>query len=126
MPMLEGLWSVEVMSPEGGISAGVLVFQPRRVFGDFFEGGRILGGDRSYFYTGNYTVENHGVTGDVEVVHYANDTHPSFGPDRNFRMKLSGNLDQHVDRDVLQFSAQRADDPDRKWSLRLIRRMQSS
>ncbi len=124
--MLEGLWSVEVMSPKGGISAGVLVFQPRRVFGDFFEGGRILGGDRNYVYAGDYTVENYSVTGDVEVVHYADDTHPSFGPDRSFRIRLSGKLDHHVDREVLQFSAQRVDDPDRQWSLRLIRRMQRS
>ncbi len=123
--MLEGLWSVEVMSPKGGINAGVLVFQPRRVFGDFFEGGRIFGGDRNYVYAGDYTVENYGVTADIKVVHYAGDTHPSFGPDKGFRIKLSGELDHHVERDVLQFSAQRVDDPDRKWSLRLIRRMQS-
>jgi hypothetical protein len=77
-------------------------------------------------YAGDYTVENYSVTGDVEVIHYADDTHPSFGPDRNFRIKLSGKLDQHVDREVLQFSAQRVDDPDRQWSLRLIRRVQPS
>ena len=84
--MLEGLWSVEVMSPKGGISAGVLVFQPRRLFGDFFEAGRILGGDRNYVYAEDYTIENYSVTGDVKVVHYADDTHPSFGPDRSFRI----------------------------------------
>ncbi len=124
--MLEGLWSVEVMSPDGALAAGVFVFQPRRVFGDFFEGGRILGGDRNYVYAGDYTVENYGVTGDLEVIHYADETHPSFGPDRNFRIKLLGDLDQHVDRDVLQFSAERVDDPDCKWSLRLIRRKRPS
>ncbi|MFQ5936857.1 MAG: hypothetical protein ACE5LB_10655 [Acidiferrobacterales bacterium] len=121
--MLEGLWSVEIMSPSGGLNAGVMVFQPRRVFGDFFEDGRILGGDRNYFYSGTYTVENHGVTGDFEVVHYADDTHPSFGPDKKFRMKISGKLDRHVNRDVLQFSGYRVDTPDDQLSLRLTRRV---
>ena len=123
--MLKGLWSMEVMSPEGGISAaGVLVFYPRKVFGDFFEDGQILGGDRNYLYAGDYMIENYGVSGDIEVVHYADDTHPSFGPEKSFRIKFSGELDHLVDREVLQFSAERPDDPTQQWSLRLIRRKQ--
>ena len=55
---LEGLWSAELRDGDHGSNIGVLVFRPRRVFGDFYEEGRICGGDRFCVYHGTYVIEN--------------------------------------------------------------------
>ena len=57
---LEGLWSAELRADDCSSNIGVLVFRPRRVFGDFYEEGRIRGGDRSCVYHGTYVIENFG------------------------------------------------------------------
>ena len=55
---LEGLWSAELREGDHGSNIGVLVFRSRRVFGDFYEEGRIRGGDRFCVYHGTYVIEN--------------------------------------------------------------------
>lgn len=47
---MEGLWTIEFGSSEGVYSGGVVVFS----------GGKIMGGDAAYYYTGRYDVSNAG------------------------------------------------------------------
>lgn len=46
--MVEGLWTAEFGSSSGAFGGGVAVFH----------GGKIMGGDAGYFYTGNYALHD--------------------------------------------------------------------
>ncbi len=50
---------------------GILTFQRLRVFGDFYENGRILGGDSHYYISGTYRIENFGLSMQYTLTHYA-------------------------------------------------------
>lgn len=116
---LEGLWSAELRAGDQGVNIGVLVFRPRRVFGDFYEEGRIRGGDRCCLYHGTYVIENFGFNADLTVVRYrADESQPVFAGDGV--MKLAGTIEPGVTRRVIEFSASGA--PGSAGSLRLIRR----
>ena len=116
---LEGLWSAELRAGDRGTNIGVLVFRPHRVFGDFYEEGRIRGGDRSCVYHGTYVIENFGFTADVAVTRYrAGESRPVFPDDGD--MKLSGTIESWVARRVVEFTV--SDAPDGARTLRLIRR----
>ena len=60
---LEGLWSAELRAGDHSANIGVLIFHPRKVFGDFYDEGRIRGGDRFCVYHGTYVIENRGLHG---------------------------------------------------------------
>ena len=116
---LEGLWSAELRADDQGANIGVLVFRPRRVFGDFYEEGRIRGGDRFCVYHGTYVIENFGFTADVTVTRYrAGEPRPVFPGDGV--MKLAGTIEAGVERQVVEFPVGGA--PQGARSLRLIRR----
>ena len=116
---LEGLWSAELRAGDQGVNIGVLVLRPRRVFGDFYEEGRIRGGDRSFVYQGTYVIENFGFTADVSVTRYgAGEPRPAFSGDGV--MKLTGTIESGVARRVVEFAV--TDAPCGARSLRLIRR----
>ena len=116
---LEGLWSAELRAGERGANIGVLVFRPRRVFGDFYEEGRIRGGDRFCVYHGTYVIENFGFTADVAVTRYrTGEPRPVF-PGDGF-MRLAGSIESGVARQVIEFAVSGA--PEGARSLRLIRR----
>lgn len=116
---LEGLWSAELRADERSSNIGVVVFRPRRVFGDFYEEGRIRGGDRSCVYHGTYVIENFAFTADVNVTRYrADESRPVFPNDGV--MKLAGTIEPGVARRVVEFAV--ADAPGGARSLRLIRR----
>jgi len=116
---LEGLWSAELRTGDQDVNIGVLVFRPRRVFGDFYEEGRIRGGDRSCAYHGTYVIENFGFTADVSVTRYgADEPRPVFPGDGV--MKLAGTIESGVARRVVEFAVTDAAGGAR--SLRLIRR----
>ena len=118
---LEGLWSAELRADDCSSNIGVLVFRPRRVFGDFYEEGRIRGGDRSCVYHGTYVIENFGFT-------RRRGRHPLSGGraslDRYFPsdgvMKLAGTIEPGVARRVIEFAVK--DAPGEARSVRLIRR----
>ena len=116
---LEGLWSAELRTGDRGANIGVLAFRPRRVFGDFYEEGRIRGGDRFCFYHGTYVIENFGFTADVAVTRYRSDEpRPVFPGDGV--MRLAGAIEPGVARRVIEFSVK--DAPGEAHSVRLIRR----
>lgn len=78
--MLEALWSVEFVSNVQGYGAGVAVF----------ETGRILGGDASFYYVGNYKVENGTLIAEIKVVNYRGEPNSIFGPLKEFTLHVSG------------------------------------
>lgn len=116
---LEGLWSAELRAGDCSSNIGVLVFRPQRVFGDFYEEGRIRGGDRFHAYHGTYVIENFGFTAEVAVMRYrTGEPRPVFPG--NGVMKLSGTIEPGVARQVVEFAV--GDAPGEARSLRLIRR----
>ena len=116
---LEGLWSAELRAGERGANIGVLVFRPRRVFGDFYEEGRIRGGDRFCVYHGTYVIENLGFNANLAATRYrTGEPQPVFP--RDGVMKLAGTIESGVARQVIEFAV--SDAPGGARSLRLIRR----
>ena len=116
---LEGLWSAELRADESSSNIGVLVFRPRRVFGDFYEEGYIRGGDRFCAYHGTYVIENFGFTANVAVTHYrTGEPRPVFPG--NGVIKLAGTIESGVARRVIEFAVE--DAPGEARSVRLIRR----
>ena len=116
---LEGLWSAELRTSDCSSNIGVLVFRPQRVFGDFYEEGRIRGGDRYCAYHGTYVIENFGFTADVAVTRYrTGETRPVFPGDGV--IKLAGSIEPGVARRVIEFAVE--DAPGEARSVRLIRR----
>lgn len=116
---LEGLWSAELRAGDHDANIGVLVFRPRRVFGDFYEEGRIRGGDRFCVYRGTYVIENRGLSASLAVTRYrAGEPQPVFP--RDGVMKLAGTIESGVARQVIEFAV--SDAPGSARRLRLIRR----
>ena len=79
---VEGLWSLFFKSNVGGEGGGVVVF----------ETGRILGGDMSYYYLGDYKIDNGQVMGKVRVTHYQGEPSSIFGRASEFDLKIGGKL----------------------------------
>ena len=116
---LEGLWSAELRAGDRSVNIGVLVFRSSRVFGDFYEEGRIRGGDRHCVYHGSYVIENFGFSAEVAVTRYrAGEPQPVFPGDG--AMKLAGTIEPGVARRVIEFAV--SDAPGEARGLRLIRR----
>ena len=112
---LEGLWSAELRTGDSGDNIGVLVFRPSRVFGDFYEEGRIRGGDQFCVYDGRYVIENRGFRGSLTVIRYREgEPLPVFPRDGVFT--FTGTIESGVTRQVIEFAVGHA------RSLRLIRR----
>ena len=121
--LLQSLWSVEIMRrPDtAGVPAGVLRFEVQRLFGDFFESGRIVGGDAQAVLLGEYRIEDYRLTGSLEVVPYAGAPDAAWGDPSSLRFDLAVTLEPKVDRDVLTIAAQPADGAT-PLTLRLTRR----
>ena len=120
--MLQALWTLEVLTPEGASAAGVLIFHLRRVFGDYYQAGRLFGGDARSYFVGEYRIENGGLKGHFDVTGYGGGPNEAFGPGDGFTVRFSGALDPLAERDVLVLDAARADSPERAFRLRLTRR----
>ena len=120
--VLQALWTVEVLRSGGIVAAGVLIFHLRRVFGDFYQSGRLFGGDTRSYYTGEYRIENRGLKGQFDVVCYGGVAHETFGPGDSLTVVFAGVLDPHLERDVVLLDAHRADAPGDMFRLRLTRR----
>ncbi|MCP4328590.1 MAG: hypothetical protein GY791_09170 [Alphaproteobacteria bacterium] len=123
--LLQSLWSAEILPPEGvtGAPVGIMFFQAQRAFGDFFEAGRILGGDDRHFIAGAYTIEDYRLTGDMTVTHYAGDPEPTWGQAQDVEFAVSATLDANVDRDVFMIVATPRIDAAQPMRLRLTRRI---
>ena len=116
---LEGLWSAELREGDHDTNIGVLVFRPRKVFGDFYEEGRVRGGDRSCVYHGTYVIENRGFSASLAVTRYREDEPRPVFP-RDGVLKLAGAIESEVARRVIKFAVRGA--PGGARRMRLIRR----
>ena len=99
--LLQSLWSVEAMPEDGRpIGFGILIFDVRRFFGDFFESGRVLGGDHRCYFLGQYQIEDYRLTGKLQVVHYGAEPLSFLGGGRTLDLRFFADLDRDRDRDV--------------------------
>jgi hypothetical protein len=80
--MIEALWTVEFVSTEGNIGAGVVIFETNRIFG----------GDVGYYYLGEYETKNNKMTAKVKVTHYFGPSSSVFGELKEFTIHLSGDI----------------------------------
>ena len=78
--MIDGLYAARFGSNLGNIGTGVVIF----------DGGRLHGGDASYFYKGKFRLDDSRIIATVDVVHYAGQPNSVFGPAREFRLTLNG------------------------------------
>jgi len=84
--MIEALWTVEFISTQESIGAGVVVFETNRIFG----------GDVSYYYLGNYEIKNGQLTSKIKVTHYFGKPSSIFGELKKFTIRLSGKIEAPV------------------------------
>ena len=78
--MIDGLYAASFGSNLGMAGTGVVIF----------DGGRLHGGDASYFYKGKFRLDDNRIIATVDVVHYAGQLNSVFGPARQFRLTLNG------------------------------------
>ena len=76
---VEGLWVAE-FSTSGGHGNGVATLF----------GGRVFGGDASYYYSGRYREEGQTLRAELEIVHYAGPLNMVFGQLRRATLLLEG------------------------------------
>jgi hypothetical protein len=119
--MLQALWSLEVLKTEGPVPAGVLIFHLRRVFGDYYQRGRLFGGDAGATYVGDYEIENLGLKGRFAATRLGAAPTPFGGGDRH-DVTFTAVLDAHLERDVLRLEARVDDDTSAPIELRLTKR----
>lgn len=105
-----------------GVPVGVMRFEVQRLFGDFFESGRILGGDAGHIFLGDYMIEDRRLTGSLQVVRYAGAPGAAWGDQVDPRFDLAVTLEADRDRDVFTIAAMPADDATAPLTLRLTRR----
>lgn len=105
-----------------GHPAGVMRFEVQRLFGDFFESGRILGGDARYVLLGSYKIEDYRLTGTLEVIDYAGEPAAAWGDQGNLKFDLAATLEPDQDRDVFTISAMLPENAAAPLTLRLTRR----
>ncbi len=80
--MIEGLWSIQFGSSIGGGGAGVVVLV----------NGKVLGGDSSYLYIGDYQIAGNEVRTQVKVTHTAGPQNSIFGPLSEFSIDARGRI----------------------------------
>ncbi len=103
--MLQALWSLEVLLAEGPVPAGVLIFHLRRVFGDYYQTGRLFGGDRQAHYVGEYKIENLGLTGRFTAIRHGGVDPTPFGTMDQHDIAFTSALEANLERDVLILDA---------------------
>jgi hypothetical protein len=92
------------------------------VFGDYFQVGRLFGGDAQSYYSGEYQIENRGLKGRFDVVCYGGVANEAFGPGGRLGVHFSSVLDPRLERDVIVLDAHNADNPGLTFQLRLTKR----
>ena len=120
--MLQALWSLEVLLAEGPVPTGVLIFHLRRVFGDYYQTGRLFGGDSRSHYVGEYKIENLGLTGRFTAMRHGGVDPTPFGKKNEHNITFSGALETTLERDVLILDAVIDADGARPIQLRLTKR----
>ena len=120
--MLQALWSLEVLRSETMVPAGVLIFHLRRVFGDYFQAGRLFGGDSQSYYVGDYQIENLVLTGRFTAVRHSGVDSTPFGTQGTHQITFTGALEANLERDVLVLNATIEADRESPVKLRLTKR----
>ncbi len=83
--MLDGLWTIEFASPTGLFGSGVIVLTNRR----------LLGGDAGYYYSGEYTVDDHHIDGRTDVVRFNRNSLSIFGDMDSFTLDFHGEISEN-------------------------------
>ena len=120
--MLQALWSLEVLLADEAVPAGVVIFHLRRVFGDYFQAGRLFGGDSHCHYVGDYQIENLGLTGRFTTTRHGGVEPTPIGPNEEHRVTFTGTLEANLERDVHILDAVVDGDESSPIKLRLTRR----
>jgi hypothetical protein len=107
---MEGFWTAEFGSSVGIFGGGVA----------FFQNPRIMGGDSSYFYMGEYTLTGDAFTAEIEVSPFIQGVPSVFGTaGQKFTLNLVGTVEGQ-DRIVAQ--GQRKDMPGVTFGVKLTKR----
>lgn len=83
--MLEALWSIEFISDNGNFGAGIVVLESEKIYG----------GDASYYYLGNYSVENGEIFINASANHYSGSRNNIVGPVDKVLWTLKGTINQN-------------------------------
>jgi hypothetical protein len=92
--MLEALWSIEFISKNGNFGAGIVVL----------ESGRVYGGDSSYYYIGEYSLENKKISIKATANHYSGPVNNIVGPVKKVTWTLNGVINNPNSFDVHGFA----------------------
>lgn len=92
--MLEALWSIEFISDNGDFGAGIVVL----------ESGRVYGGDSSYYYIGEYSLENKNISIKASANHYSGALNNVVGPVEKVTWTLNGVINKSNTFDVHGFA----------------------
>lgn len=76
---VEGLWTVEFFSTLSSVGKGVVVLT----------NGQILGGDDSYWYSGNYQKDNNSIKGKINITRFDPNAVSVFGDIARFSLEIS-------------------------------------
>ncbi len=106
--MIEASWTVEFISTERNIGAGVVIFETNRIFG----------GDASYYYLGDYRIKDGQLTSKVRVKHHSGEHLSIFGELKEFTIHLSGKIEVPV----MTARGYLEEDPSLKIAVRCTRR----
>lgn len=106
--MIEALWGIEFVSnrPDGGY--GVLVL----------ETGRVLGGDSSFVFVGNYEVNNGVIRAEAKCTNDRGTLESIFGNIKEFTVVLEGPVDQKE----MILNGYMKENPENKLAVKLTRR----
>ena len=106
--MIEALYGIEFVSNIDDGGYGVLVL----------ETGRILGGDSSFVYVGDYEVKNHKVYANVKCTNDRETLQSIFGDIKEFNLHLEGTPDPKE----FILAGHMVEDPNLKIAVKLTRR----
>ena len=107
---MNGLWTAEFGSSTGRFGGGVIVFQ----------NGKLMGGDASYFYLGDYTSEGDSFTAAFTISPFLPNAESVFNAaGRAFTLRLAGSVTGGVHA-VAQGQAEGA--PDIRFGVKLTKR----
>ena len=107
---VDGLWTVEGMTPEGWPVSGVMIFLRDQVFG---------GNDR-YYCLGNYRLHGHAIEIDTHLYHYHGASHSYLaGEAPDFRLHYRGRI--MMGSEMIEAEVHRAENPDQRYPVTLLR-----
>jgi hypothetical protein len=79
----KSLWTVELLTDPPTPGAGVVIFEPDKVYG----------GDSDYYYVGKYDVKDGIMKGRVDVTNHTGHPNALFGDAKEFSLDFEGRAD---------------------------------